>query len=284
MRRPLLVEALILSFGLSMAGGATALAQTAVPVAVETPVVIGQSYALPSTVMGQTREINVWLPPGYDRSSQTYPVLYVLDGGQDQDFHHISGIAQLGTIVGTTRDVIVVGVASVDRRNELAQPTEDAELITRYPTQGHSDRFRRFIGEEVQPFIESRLRTSGETALMGESLAGLFVVETFLKEPQMFDAYVAVSPSLWWDGGQLARQSGAHLRDHSNDPRTLILTLGDEGEEMQAPMDVLTANLRDHALPGVTWDFTPRPTESHASIYHGSALDAFRRLYAVPAP
>ncbi|MNC58180.1 hypothetical protein D3C75_1078920 [compost metagenome] len=53
---------------------------------------------------------------------------------------------------------------------------------------------------------------------------------------------------------------------------------------MQAPMDVLIANLRDHALPGVKWDFTPRPTESHASIYHGAALDAFRRLYAVPAP
>src|SRR5690606_26518220 len=151
-RRPLLVEALILSFGLSMAGGATALAQTAVPMAVETPVVIGQSYALPSAVMGQTREVNVWLPPGYANGSQTYPVLYVLDGGQDQDFHHISGIAQLGTIVGTTRDVIVVGVASVDRRNELALPTEDPELIARYPTQGQSDRFRRFVSDEVMPF------------------------------------------------------------------------------------------------------------------------------------
>jgi predicted alpha/beta superfamily hydrolase len=278
--------ALVLSFGLSMAGGAIALAAPAEKesAVAETPIVIGRSYALPSAVMDQTREINVWLPPGYAESGQTYPVLYVLDGGQDQDFHHISGIAQLGTIVGTTRDVILVGVASVDRRNELALPTDDAELIARYPTQGHSDRFRRFIGEEVQPFIESRLRTSGETALIGESLAGLFVVETFLKEPQMFDAYVAVSPSLWWDGGRLARQSGAHLRDHSNDPRTLSLTLGDEGEMMQTPIDVLIANLRDHALPGVTWDFTPRPNESHATIYHGAALDAFRNLYAVPAP
>ena len=243
-----------------------------------------RSYALPSAVMGATREINVWLPPGYAGSGKTYPVLYVLDGGQDQDFHHISGLAQLGTVVGTTRDVIVVGIASVDRRNELALPTQDPELIARYPTQGHSDRFRRFLAEEVQPFVETRFRTSGETALMGESLAGLFVVETFLKEPQMFDAYVAVSPSLWWDGGELARQSGARLRDQSNDPRTLILTLGDEGPEMQAPMDVLTANLRDHALPGLSWSFTPRPTETHATIYHGAALDAFRKLYAVPTP
>lgn len=249
-----------------------------------TAIVIGQSYALPSTIMGAAREINVWLPPGYDASAVRYPVLYLLDGGQTQDFHHISGLAQLGTIVGTTRDVIVVGIASVDRRNELALPTDDLDLIARYPTQGDSARFRRFVAEEVQPFIEARFRTNGERALMGESLAGLFVVETFLKEPQMFDAYVAVSPSLWWDGGRLARQSGAHLRDHSNDPRTLILTMGNEGSEAQALMDTLTGNLRDHALPGLTWTFQPRPSESHATIYHAAALDAFRHLYALPPP
>ena len=53
-----------------------------------TPVVIGSSWAVPSNVYGGTREINVWLPPGYADSGKTYPVLYVLDGGQDQDFHH----------------------------------------------------------------------------------------------------------------------------------------------------------------------------------------------------
>jgi predicted alpha/beta superfamily hydrolase len=262
-----------------LAFAAPAAAQTVEP----TPIVIGRSFALPSAIYGGTREINVWLPPGYAESGQTYPVLYLLDGGQAQDFHHVSGIAQLGTIVGTTRDVIVVGVASVDRRNELALPTEDAELIARYPTQGQSIRFRQFLTDEVLPFVEARYRTNGETALMGESLAGLFVVETFLKEPQMFDAYVAVSPSLWWDGGRLARQAGAHLRDHSNDPRTLILTIGDEGGEMQAAMDVLVGNLRDFAMPGVSWTYEPRPTESHATIYHGAALDAFRRLYTLPS-
>jgi uncharacterized protein len=270
---------LALGVGVALVGAAPALGQTA---SVETPVVIGQSYALPSAIYDGSREINVWLPPGYADGAARYPVLYLLDGGQAQDFHHISGLAQLGTVNGTTRDVIVVGVASVDRRNELALPTEDPELIARYRTQGQSGRFREFLWKEVQSFIEARFRTNGETALMGESLAGLFVVETFLKEPQMFDAFVAVSPSLWWDGGRLAQQSGAHLRDHSNDPRTLILILGDEGAEAQRLMDTLTANLRDHALPSVTWTFQPRPTETHATIYHGAALDAFRRLYAVP--
>lgn len=268
-----------------LVAGAILTAKPAAAQSEPTPIVIGQSYALPSAVMAAAREINVWLPPGYAEGEARYPVLYLLDGGTIwQDFHHISGLAQLGTVNGTTRDVIVVGIASVDRRNELALATDNAELIARYPTQGHSDRFRRFVAEEVQPFIEGRFRTNGETALMGESLAGLFVVETFLKEPQMFDAYVAVSPSLWWDGGRLAQQSGAHLRDHSNDPRTLILTMGNEGAEAQALMETLTGNLRGHALPGVSWTFEPRPTESHATIYHAAALDAFRRLYAVAPP
>ena len=265
------------------AGIALAPATRAQTAPVETPIVIGTSYALPSSIYGGTREINVWLPPGYAEGDQTYPVLFLLDGGTTwQDFHHISGLAQLGTVNGTTRDVIVVGVASVDRRNELALPTDDPALIAQYPTQGQSERFRRFLLEEVLPFVEGRFRTNGETALMGESLAGLFVVETLLKAPEMFDRYVAVSPSLWWDGGRLARQAGAHLRDHSNEARTLILTLGDEGPEMQAPMDVLVANLRDHAMPALDWSFTPRPQESHATIYHGAALDAFRKLFPAP--
>ena len=279
MRRRHAVTALLMT-GAMLVSASPATAQVE-----PTPIVIGQSYTLPSEIMGVPREINVWLPPGYAENDQTYPVLYLLDGGTTwQDFHHISGLAQLGTVNGTTRDVVVVGIASVDRRNELALPTDNAELLERYPTLGQSERFRRFIAEEVQPFVENQFRTSGETALMGESLAGLFVVETFLKEPHMFDAWVAVSPSLWWDDGQLARQAGAHLRDHSNDARTLILTVGDEGAEAQALMQTLTDNLRDHALPGLTWTFRPRPDETHATIYHGAALDAFRQLYAVTAP
>ncbi len=285
-RRRILAAALALSalVFLPMAGSPAA-AQTASLAAApaETPIVIGTSYALPSAVYGGTREINVWLPPGYAEGQARYPVLYLLDGGVIyQDFHHISGLAQLGTITGATRDVIVVGIKSANRQNELALPTEDAELLARYPTLGQSEQFRRFIGEELQPFVEGRFRTNGETALMGESLAGLFVVETFLKEPQMFDAYVAVSPSLWWDGGRLARQSGAHLRDHSNDARTLILTIANEGGGMQTGMDDLVANLRAYAMPGLTWTYEPRPGETHATIYHGAALDAFRRLYAAP--
>ncbi len=272
------LAALIFSVA-ALLGVVPASAQTPEP----TPIVIGQSYALPSAVMGQPREINVWLPPGHGEDGRRYPVLYVLDGGQAQDFHHISGLAQLGTVNGSTRDVIVVGVASVDRRNELALRSSNPDLIAQYPTQGHSARFRRFLADEVIPFVETAFATDKTSVLMGESLAGLFVVETALKTPGLFDAYVAVSPSLWWDGGELAGQAVTLLAANPPGPRTLMLSIADEGGEMQAAMDVLVAGLRSSAPADLTWTYDPRPDESHATIYHGAALDAFRALFPYPS-
>lgn len=269
---------LAVAFVVLLLAGSPSLAQPQ-PTAAPEPIIIGQSWRFDSAVMGQTREINVWLPPGYAQGDQTYPVLYLLDGGVDQDFHHISGLAQLGTVNGTTRDVIVVGIATVDRRNELALPTDDPELIARYPTQGQSQRFRDYIRSEIQPWVAATFRTNGQSTLMGESLAGLFVVETLLTDPQMFDAYVAISPSLWWDGGALVERAGTLLATSDGRYRRVLLFLGDEGPEMQAPMDVLVQTLTYEGVAGLDWIYEARPEDSHATIYHDAALDALRRLY-----
>src|SRR5690606_1177340 len=99
------------------------------------PIVIGESYGLPSAELGAQRTINVWTPPGYAESGRRYPTVYLIDGGISQDFHHITGLAQLGAISWLTQDLIVVGVETVDRRRELAFPIErDAELGSEYPT------------------------------------------------------------------------------------------------------------------------------------------------------
>lgn len=244
-----------------------------------TPIVIGQSFLIASRVMDEDREINVWLPPGYHDTDRTYPVVYLLDGGVDQDFHHITGLAQLGTIVGTTQDFIVVGVATKDRRNELTFRAEhDPSLIADYPTHGQSDRFRRFIADEVMPFIDAAYRTDGDEAVMGESLAGLFVLETFLRQPMLFDRYIAVSPSLWWDKGALADEASGLLAAQPPTGRILWLTVADEGGEMQPAIDRLRASL--DAVTGYTSIYSARPHETHATIYHPAALDAFRILYA----
>lgn len=249
------------------------------------PIVIGQSIPLTSEA-GVTHRINIYTPPGYAQGTARYPVLYLLDGGIDQDFHHITGLAQLGgTPWGPLQPLIVVGIESVDRRNELTPPTRDPALRKAYPTVGGSAAFRRFLLGRVKPFVESRYRTTADTALMGESLAGLFVVETLLAAPDSFARYIAISPSLWWDNQALANGAADRLATlRPQGAHSLWLSLGSEGPEMEAGMYSLTAALKAKAPDTLQWRHEPRPAESHSSIYHGTAYEALQAFYPKAEP
>ena len=237
-------------------------------------IVIGEQRIIQSRALGDDRAINVWLPPSYAGSGRRYPVLYVLDGALDQDFHHIAGLAQYGALSGSFEELIVVGVQTKDRRAELTWRSADPAENRDYPTHGNAAAFRRFLTEEVKPLIESRYRASGEDALMGESLAGLFVVESFLKHPETADRYVAISPSLWWDFGSLGKEARGRLDDYPKGDRKFYLAIADEKGEMRAATLSIVAALRKEKPPGVAWTFSDRPDLRHATIYHREALEA----------
>jgi predicted alpha/beta superfamily hydrolase len=245
------------------------------------PIAAGTSYTLHSRVLGDDREVNVWLPPDYEKSKARYSVVYVVDGARDQDFPHIAGLGQLGALSGTYESLVIVGVQTRNRQHELTFQPHDARYLRAFPQGGGADDFRRFLSEEVLPFVDTHFRTGPKRALMGESLAGLFVVDTFLKTPSAFDDYIAVSPSLWWDDRALTRDARVLLAKHDASPRRLYLTLGDEGGITRHAMDELTAALKAQKASG--WMFVDRAaSETHATIYHGAALDAFRHFYALP--
>ena len=120
--------------------------------------------------------------------------------------------------------------------------------------------------------------------MIGESLAGLFVVETLFEQPDLFDDYIAVSPSMWWENMKYGREAGAYLRRLPARPRRLYLTLADEGYLHEEGVDLLVAALEAGAPDHLQWLYLPQAdTETHASIYHGAALDAFRAFYGLPA-
>jgi predicted alpha/beta superfamily hydrolase len=245
------------------------------------PVTIGTSYTLPSSILGQTRRINVYLPPGYAEGNSRYPVLYLLDGGVQEDFVHIAGIASLAAEFRRIREFVLVGIEGIDRYHDLIHPTTVESDLRRLPTSGGAGDFRRFLTSELKPFVEGRFRVTGESALMGESAAGLFVVETLLREPQDFAGYVAVSPMLWWDGQSLARQAEPLLRKPFPPARRLYLSIADEGGAMQEGVDRLVQALKSAAPPGLDWTFVPMAAETHGTTFHPAALDAIRRLFAV---
>ena len=236
------------------------------------PIVIGESHTISSAVMGGDRAINISLPSRYAESGERYPVLYLLDGGVEQDFQHVVGTARLNELWGRSREVIVVGIETSDRRAELAGPTTDPDLLEQYPTAGQSETFRRFLADEVIPFVEANFRTSGESGLTGESLAGLFVLETWFRQPRLFTRYVAISPSLWWDDEKLTALAPQFLGKRDIRPPLAVVT-ENEGEEMAAIARRFASLLPASAC------HAPQEHYGHSTIYHAMTPAALQFLF-----
>jgi predicted alpha/beta superfamily hydrolase len=243
----------------------------------------GTSFTLHSTVLADDREINIWLPPDYARGEGSYTVLYLLDGGLDQDFHHIAGLAQLGSLSWTFGPLIVVGVQTENRRAELTARPTDARYLSAFPESGGAEQFRRFLELEVMPFVEERIGAGGRRAVMGESLAGLFVIDTLLSQPGLFDDYVAISPSLWWDDRRPLQYADARLAEGEAMGRRLYVAMADEGGTMQDGVDILGRALADVPEAKIAWRYADHSaTATHATIYHRAAEEALRWLYPTP--
>jgi uncharacterized protein len=240
------------------------------------PLVIGDTFTIASKALGETRRINVYLPPGYAESpGARVPVLYMPDGGMAEDFLHVAGLVQVSVGNGTMRPFLLVGIENTERRRDMTGPTEDEEDKKIAPRVGGSEAFRRFLREELMPQVKERYRTTRETAIVGESLAGLFVVETFLLEPDLFDTYLAFDPSLWWNDGKLVQGAGERLQARPKLEKTLYLASSDEkglADVTQRFAEVLGKN----APAGVHWHYERMPGEKHSTLYHPAALKAFR--------
>ncbi len=252
---------------------------SAVATAPASPLVIGETFTIDSKLLSETRRINVYLPPAYAESSAVrLPVLYMPDGGMAEDFLHVAGLVQVSVGNGTMRPFILVGIENTQRRRDMTGPTENANDKKIAPRVGGSAAFRAFIRQELMPQVKARYRTTGETAIVGESLAGLFVVETFLLEPDLFDTYLAFDPSVWWNDQKLVDGAAEHLRSLTNSEKTLYFASSEEKENARI-LQRLAVTLARDAPPSLHWHYEPMPEEKHATIYHPAALRAFRAVF-----
>lgn len=119
-----------------------------------------------------------------------------------------------------------------------------------------------------------------EPLTVGESLAGLFVVETLLTEPDLFDTYIAIDPSLWWNDGKLTAAAADRVKHAAG--RSIFLASSDQPEIAESTRR-LADTLAAHEPPEVRWYYEAMPEETHATIYHPAALRAFRKLFG-PRP
>ena len=239
----------------------------------------GAVEVIQSEALSEERTLNIYLPSGYSPdSAANYPVIYLLDGSAHEDFLHIAGLVQFMNMYELLPKSIVVGIANVDRYRDFTHPTTDPEDLKALPAGGGSEKFINFLEKELQPFIEKNYKTNGQKTIIGQSMGGLLATEILLKKPYLFDDYIIVSPSLWWDKQSLVNQADAIFKANMDLKKKVFVSLGKEHPVMHEVADKLVDAIKNSGNENITLFYEPILDEGHATILHIAVYNAFRMM------
>lgn len=260
----------------------------------EGSIVIGKRDLIYSKILKEKRQVWIHVPGGAGSSffsKQRYPVLYLLDG--DAHFMSVVGMVQaLSETNGNTLcpNMIVVGIPNTDRQRDLT-PTHSGDN-----TSGGGEAFASFIEHELMPYVDSLFPTAPYRLFIGHSLGGLTVINTLIHHPQMFNAYLAIDPSMWWDNQLLLKSSGSILSANNFNGKTLFLGVANT---MSPGMDtamvrkdtgkntihirsilLLSDTLKKASGNGLRWEYKYYNEDSHGSVPLISEYDGLRFIFS----
>ena len=188
---------------------------------------MGTIDSIYSPTLKEYRKLWIYIPDGYKRDNKSrFPVVYLLDG--DGHFYSVAGmIQQLSEINGNTicPEMIIVAILNTDRTRDLTPTHVLNGIYGRYETSGGAENFTAFIGRELMPYIESHYPVAPFRTLIGHSFGGLFVINTLINHTDMFNAYVAIDPSLWWDNQKLMKQGETVLGENRFKNKSLYFAI-----------------------------------------------------------
>src|SRR5688572_22967214 len=211
-------------------------------------IVIGERLVIRSEILNEDRTILIGKPNNYDQGSAKYPVLIVLDG--DSHFHYVTGLATTLARNSLIPDLLVVGILNTERARDLTPPALDPRVVQAVPSSGGAANFRSFMADELMPWLDENYRTHPYKILIGHSLGGLFAIDTLLDEPELFDAYIAISPSLQWDEQRLVERADAAFEDRSA-ANVVFMTAGNEGGPLLGGVRKFAAVLGEKSPEGL---------------------------------
>ncbi len=239
-----------------------------------------------SRVLDEERTILVHLPKGYASSEKKYPALYVLDAEFffQQAVSAVEFLSELKYInVQPIPQMIIIGIVNVDRNRDYT-PTYAPEQPggLRFPTSGKAEKFLEFLNTELFSFIDSNYKTEPFRVLSGWSLGGLLTVYTYFEHNHLFSAYLAISPSLWWDGDLYVKKIDTFLSHEQPSTKPLIVTIGAlEGGDMgRSVKDGFFPKMRKSPGEKTAFTFIEIPEESHSYVPYKAYYQGLLALFA----
>lgn len=253
---------------------------------------IGHIDSLHSDILGEERDLWIYVPESSERpenSNRAYPVVYLLDG--NGHFHSVSGmIRQLSTVNGNSEvpEMIVVGIPNTDRLRDLTPSHTEG-------SSGGGKEFLSFIETELIPYVEAKYPATNYRTFIGHSLGGLTVIDALFDMPHVFQNYVAIDPSLWWDEQLVLNKSEAMLNELDLSGKALFVGVANTTrgrvsyDEVREDLDPSTVHMRSileftrlaeaDTSSGLSFGWEYYDADSHGSVPLITEYDALRFLF-----
>jgi len=244
------------------------------------PVRNEKAILLQSVIMGEDRTLWIHLPANYYTSSNTYPVLYLLDG--DAHFKYATGAVDFLSDYDRNRipDMIVVGIVNVNRGRDFTpvhplKPSGTSDSSKVLTTAG-AGRFLRFLKEEAVPYIDAHYRAQPYRILAGHSLSGLFALYAKETVPELFPATILTSPAINGVNDHMLGEFGLLLGKALPVNQKLFIGIGNEET---AKVDSLTRHLKQISPKWLKWDYRKYEDENHFSVPNKTLFDGLKFFY-----
>lgn len=268
---------------LLLLGSPAALAQNGAP----SPYVVADVFVIHSKILNEDRKLFIYNPDHVGGNVlPAYPVLYLLE---ENDMPMVAGMVKyLSSYNEQLPAMLVVGIDGGGQRIRDLTPTHsrydnlgklDSDPQSWLQPSGGGDKFLRFVREEVMPFVEQRYRTAPFKILAGHSVGGLTAIHALAAHPEIFDAYLAVSPSLWWDRGAYLDWAAERLPASPSTREFLFVADSPETGPFPVYMKRFLDVLDVRKARGAPWVHAYYPNETHGSIAAKAYYDGLRFLY-----
>ena len=225
-----------------------------------------------SEILQEERHYQIYLPPSYFFSNHgNYPVVYLMDG--DYNFYHDSGLIEfLSNVANKIPEMIVVGISDKGstKYRDYCSPNAASQ------SGGNANLFMSFLEKELKPMIKKKYRVSDYDILVGHSMGGLFVANHYLERPEVFDNYIAIDPSLWWNNYALTEKADSIFQQKKELKSNLFISLADtQGMGVRGFVGIL-----DKYFAGDPhWHFKYYEDENHGSVHMITIQDALLKLF-----
>lgn len=259
---------------------------------------IGVLDSIYSQILNESRKIYIQLPASYNpEKDQKYPVVFVLDG---EIFLPTVIDVQNYYSGGFTPEMVLVGISN--DKNRIRDLTT-SKISTKYgmpfnERNGEANNFSNFIEKELIPYIETKYPVTNFRTLIGHSYGGLFTIYTLINHPYLFSNYLAIDPSLDWDGQKLLKKAEEILITQQYKNKSLFMSLSGQlhmqnskisiDNVMQDTTDftlfarsniVFSNAIKQNAKNGLSFEWRFYPGDLHGTIPFPAIMDGLISLF-----